>query len=282
MGFGVRVGLGSGPRGPRGLRLSGRRASSGLPLRYCAAAGDTEFMDAPGGRTEARPRGLHGPGRGGRSTGAAAGRDRQRRRRHLRGPGPGEAPPGAPPRPGPQTCARRPDPHHPAPWITRPALSQRRRRARALDRSLSETPEAEPRPWARGHAHSATATPQSWFPAPEWSGPRSRPAPDVKPRPHSGGHAQWSLHPPRMWMPRPCIEGHAPEILCPAPTLDATPLTALGHAPASRAFKPAPLAGFPDFFFFFLPAGSHHPQISPLSGQCHLCLRMVYFFVIVL
>lgn len=50
--------LGSGPRGPRALRASGRRrASSGLLLRYCAAAGDTEFMDAPGGRTE-------GPGGG--------------------------------------------------------------------------------------------------------------------------------------------------------------------------------------------------------------------------
>lgn len=41
--------LGSGIRVcPLGRRQSGRRASSGLPLRYCAAAGDTEFMDAPG------------------------------------------------------------------------------------------------------------------------------------------------------------------------------------------------------------------------------------------
>lgn len=37
---------------PLGRRQSGRRASSGLPLRYCAAAGDTEFMDAPGRKTQ--------------------------------------------------------------------------------------------------------------------------------------------------------------------------------------------------------------------------------------
>lgn len=66
--------LGSGTRGPRGLRPSGRRASSGLPLRYCAAAGDTEFMGAPGGRTE-------GPGGGrARAPGVGAGPRRPGRR----------------------------------------------------------------------------------------------------------------------------------------------------------------------------------------------------------
>lgn len=50
--------LGSGTRVcPLGRRPSGRRASSGLPLRYCAAAGDTEFMDAPGRKDAGVPRG---------------------------------------------------------------------------------------------------------------------------------------------------------------------------------------------------------------------------------
>lgn len=52
--------LGSGIRVcPLGRRPSGRRASSGLPLRlrYCAAAGDTEFMDAPGRKDVGVPRG---------------------------------------------------------------------------------------------------------------------------------------------------------------------------------------------------------------------------------
>lgn len=50
--------LGSGIRVcPLGRRPSGRRASSGLLLRYCAAAGDTEFMDAPGRKDVGVPRG---------------------------------------------------------------------------------------------------------------------------------------------------------------------------------------------------------------------------------
>lgn len=99
--------LGSGPRGPRVLRPSGRRASSGLRLLYCAAAGDTEFMGAPDRRTEGPGWGREpvpqGPGRvrdtsalkallGSQRSdpdpGPSAGRS-HRGRRHFSCPGPG-------------------------------------------------------------------------------------------------------------------------------------------------------------------------------------------------
>lgn len=72
--------LGSETRGPRGLRPSGWRASSGLPLPYCTAAGDMEFMGA-------RDRGWwadRGPGWGPRASAPGArtrtGRERPGRR----------------------------------------------------------------------------------------------------------------------------------------------------------------------------------------------------------